>query len=208
MMHRTSMRAGVVMFVICLIVSCAGATKVYANQSPQVIVQDILPSGGGTAGQPMSFEALASGFTDPTYAMTDDFSGSSVSSGDISNVGYFSWTPAVGDAGTHHVTVMVTDVYNDAASTTALLYVIPNTIAIQNLLPGTQAYSREPVTFTVYTPGFVNPSFTVRDSLLAQPSPPRISQAMATSLGIQCQANWDFTTSPLPPATILDTKQV
>jgi len=149
----------------CFVVCDAGATSVHANdQSPQVTIQSISPASGGTAGQPMSFDALASGFTNPSYSLTDDFSGSSISSGDISDVGYFSWTPAIADAGTHHVTVTVTDAYNDSASTTALLYVIPDTIAIQNLLPGTQAYAHEPVTFTVYTPGFMNPWFIVRDS--------------------------------------------
>jgi hypothetical protein len=121
-----------------------------------VSVSNIAPASGVSAGTTITFYASANGFVNPTYAVSGG--------GKIDQYGYFSWTPTVDDAGSHTITVTASDSQGDTASTNVTLYVIPDTITIENLSPGVVAYTREPVTFTVHTPGFTSPVFTLRDA--------------------------------------------
>lgn len=133
-------------------------------RASSVSIQLISSSAGVSPGQTISFAASASGFTNPTYSLSDSFSGSSVSNSNISNNGYFSWTPTISDAGTHQITVAVTDTNNDNASSTITIQVVSNAVFIQNLAPGTMIGVGRALTFTASAPGFINPVFTLSDS--------------------------------------------
>ncbi len=123
-------------------------------------VLEIQPTSGIVAGTPVTFYAAADGFRDPTFSVSNSFG----SAGTIDKFGYFSWTPTIDDAGTHIFTVTVKDSFGNNASTTARIYVIPKSLAIQQLSPGTIVYTNAPVAFTVHAPGFTSPWFTLSDS--------------------------------------------
>ena len=125
-----------------------------------VSIMNIEPTSGISAGTAVTFYASAYGFSNPTYAVSD----STGTDGSIDKNGYFTWTPTVDDAGTHTFTVTVTDAFGASASSTANIYVVPDTISLENLLPGTTAYAHEPVTFSVHAPGFVTPTYLVSDT--------------------------------------------
>jgi hypothetical protein len=140
-----------------------GIPSAHASGTASVSIQ-LISSSSLAPGQTAAFAVNANGFTNPSYSLSDSFSGSSMSSGDISNVGYFSWVPTVYDAGEHQVTVNVSDIYGDAASSTINILVLSNTVLLQSLTPGNIAGANQPITFTAVAPGFINPYFTVHDS--------------------------------------------
>lgn len=135
-----------------------------ANTAPPSVSLQLLSTPPNIPGQAVSFAANASGFTNPVYALSDSFSGSTVSSSDISNVGYFSWVPTVYDAGLHQITVTVSDAYSDAASSTIAIQVSSNAVLVQQLSPGSLSALGRPITFGIVAPGFINPSFNISDS--------------------------------------------
>ena len=128
-----------------------------AASAASVSIQGIFPSTSLNPGQTVSFYAIANGFGEPTYSITGG-------SGSIDAHGFYTWTPSPNDAGGHDIVITVNDISGASASTTEHLFVIPNALVLQNLLPGATAFTHEPVTFTVNAPGFTNPSFSVRDS--------------------------------------------
>ena len=125
-----------------------------------VSIMNIAPTSGISAGTAVTFYASVYGFSSPTYAVSD----STGTNGSIDKNGYFTWTPTVDDAGTHTFTVTVTDAFGASASSTANIYVVPDSISLENLSPGTTAYAHEPVTFSVHAPGFVTPTYLVSDT--------------------------------------------
>ena len=142
----------------------------YANTS--VSIQSLSPSNTVLYGTTVSFTVNASGFTNPTYSVSDSFGGSSVSPSDINSSGNFSWIPSSGDVGTHNLSLTVTDASGNSDTLQEQIVVTnvqstvsaPAAIAIQGLSPGTSVVVGNPLTFIAAATSFVNPSFTVSDS--------------------------------------------
>jgi len=112
----------------------------------------------------VSFVTSAYGFIDPAYGVSDAFTASGATTGSIDKIGYFTWIPGIYDAGTHAVTVTVSDTLNHVASSTVNIRVASNSVLVTNLSPGPIVAVRHPITFTVMAPGFVTPSYGVYDS--------------------------------------------
>ena len=134
------------------------------NSAPTVIVQSLSPGNTITVGQGVSFNVSVSGFNSPYYSVSDTFGGSSVSNGDINSPGNFSWTPNSNDAGTHTITVIVTDGSGHTATASQTIYVQSATVSIESLSPGQPSTIGTPITFTVSASGFSGPTYTVSDS--------------------------------------------
>ena len=135
------------------------------SAAPSLSIQSLSPSSSLTSGQTLTFTAQASGFTNPSYSISDSYNGSSVTSGDINSSGNFSWTPTTNDTGAHTLTITATDGYGHSASVSESIQVNGNANAsIQGLSPGSTIIEGNPVTFTLAAPGFTNPVFSLQDS--------------------------------------------
>ncbi|MGA2417952.1 MAG: peptidoglycan-binding domain-containing protein [Candidatus Staskawiczbacteria bacterium] len=74
-------------------------------------------------GSVASFTVTASGFTNPSYSLSDSFPGTTTSNADINSLGYFNWTPAASDVGSHNITIYATDSSGHSANTTTQIIV-------------------------------------------------------------------------------------
>jgi hypothetical protein len=79
------------------------------------------------AGSVASFTAAATGFTSPSFSLTDSFSGTSVSNSKINSLGYFNWTPSQSDIGIHNITIYATDSYGHSATAVTQIVVTQST---------------------------------------------------------------------------------
>ncbi len=177
-------------FSLCILISCVGVTARAHAAGGSVYIAGVSPMGAIDPGTPVSFSALASGFIDPVYQIADAFAPTAAIAagpgGHIDNIGFFTWTPASGDAGRHVIMVSVSDAYTHAASSTVTIIVTSKTVVVSNLLPtsGTVVV-RSPVTFSIVAPGFVMPSYGVYDAT-----------AMTTLVQSNVDANGAFSWKP------------
>ncbi len=113
----------------------------------------------------VTFTMSVTGFTIPIYQMTDSFPGTSINSGNMNFGGNFQWVPNVSDIGTHNITIAVTDSSGNSSTATQTITVLPPpSITIQSVSPGSTVQPGAPFTFSVTSPGFTNPTFSVGDS--------------------------------------------
>jgi peptidoglycan hydrolase-like protein with peptidoglycan-binding domain len=147
--------------------------SITVSQAPSVSIQSLSPSTSVTAGQTVTFNVAASGFTSPSYSLSDSFSGGTVNNTDINSSGNFSWTPTTSDVGTHTITADVSDSSGHSVSASETITVTaassPGTVGsggatIQGLSPGTTVTVGAPLTFSVAASSFSNPAFSVSDS--------------------------------------------
>ncbi|MES2203265.1 MAG: peptidoglycan-binding protein [Patescibacteria group bacterium] len=96
--------------------TATASTQVTVGGVPTVIVQGIISPVTITAGSLLSFTVANAGFTTPSYSVMDSFSGTTLTNASLSSTGSFSWTPAVGDIGTH---VLTLNVYDASGNTNA-----------------------------------------------------------------------------------------
>ncbi|MHB8660793.1 MAG: peptidoglycan-binding protein [Minisyncoccota bacterium] len=90
--------------------------------NPTVSVQSLKPGATAGVGSDVSFSTIVSALANPTYSVSDSFSGTStVMASDISSTGVFAWVPSSSDLGTHVLTVTAADTYGNIASTTATI---------------------------------------------------------------------------------------
>lgn len=76
-----------------------------------VSIGAVSPGTSVDAGTSVSFTASTANVTTPVFSVTDSFGGSTVIPASInSSTGSFSWTPAVGDIGSHTLTVTATGI--------------------------------------------------------------------------------------------------
>lgn len=151
---------------------------------PTLTLQAPQPSATIAVGSGVTFMTTASGFTNPTYSLSDSFGGGTVSNSNISSSGYFSWNPAASDVGDHAITVTVGDA--SGHSVTAVQTITVNaapTLSIQSLSPGTSVSSGQVLSFTVLQSGMTSPSYSVSDSFIAN----TVSNANINSSG---QFSW------------------
>jgi hypothetical protein len=78
-------------------------------------------------GNSVSFSVTPSGFTNPSYVLSDPFSGTTITNSNINSSGYFTWTPQSRDVGTHSIVVYASDSYGHSATATVQISVNQNT---------------------------------------------------------------------------------
>ncbi len=128
----------------------------------------VQPSSAITVGVGTSavFLVSQSGFSAPSYSISDSFGGSTVSSGNIDSSGDFNWIPASSDAGVHTITITASDSSGNTASASEQITVVSQTptLSIQNLSPGTTIGAGTMLNFSAVASGFANPTYTIADS--------------------------------------------
>ncbi len=113
----------------------------------------------------VTFGMSVSGFSTPYYSVSDSFPNTSINSSNMNFGGNFQWTPNVSDIGTHNLIINVTDSDGHSAQVTQQIVVLPPpSITIQNVSHQTSIMPGTTYSFTVASPGFVNPTFSVGDS--------------------------------------------
>jgi peptidoglycan hydrolase-like protein with peptidoglycan-binding domain len=161
---------------------------VHASGSPYLSITNLTPSAAIITGQQITFFALASGYsTNPTYSVSDAFSGSSVNSSDITSNGEFIWTPTINDVGTHTITITGQDTLGESSTvqqtivvtssgstvtattitpavTSSILSSSPSIALSISSLSGTNASVGERISFGTVSNGLTNPSYTLIDS--------------------------------------------
>jgi peptidoglycan hydrolase-like protein with peptidoglycan-binding domain len=136
-----------------------------ALASVSISIQSLSPSNTISVGTPISFSVVGSGFSNPSYTLSDSFSGGTISSSLINSSGNFSWTPTSNDVGTHTLTITMNDSAGDTATTIETINVTSATgVSIQSLSPGSTIDVGQNVSFNVSPSGFSNPSYTLSDS--------------------------------------------
>lgn len=124
-----------------------------------------LSSANPLAKTSVTFSTAASGFTSPYYRVTDSFPNSSVQSSNMNFGGNFQWVPIITDIGTHNLTVTVSDSTGNTATAMQTINVLPPpSISIQSVSPGAAIMPGTTLTFSVVSPGFVNPTLSASDT--------------------------------------------
>jgi hypothetical protein len=133
--------------------------------SAYITLGAVSPSTSVPSGTTVNFSTSVTGFNSPSFAVSDKFNGTTVSSSDINSGGFFTWTPSAGDAGTHDITVLAFDSSGHSASASTEISVSAGTnVSITDLTPGTSVAPGSLVTFEASANNFSNPNFTVTDS--------------------------------------------
>ncbi len=114
-------------------------------------------------GTAMSMNISAPTLSNPTYLLSDDFGGSSLTSANMNSSGVISWTPSSSDVGVHTVSVTASD-DNASGNATQQIVVVAPTITLQAPLPSATLSAGAFVTATSTVTGFVNPTYTVSDT--------------------------------------------
>ena len=127
----------------------------FAHASGSVSIQSLSPGSSVLPGNEVTFSVVASGFSSAlSYSVTDSLSGNSVSNSDFNNSGVFTWIPVAGDAGSHTLTVMVSDQNSNSATISQQITVQgPPTISIQSLSPGSSVSIGQTVFFNATASG-------------------------------------------------------
>lgn len=154
---------------IAIIAASGIAISIPREMSAQTVlsvsVQSLSPSTTVSIGTAISFALSTSGFSSPAYAIADSMSGSTINSGNINASGQFNWTPSAQDAGTHNLTITITDSSGNRATTVQTLTVNNSpSISIQSMSPATTTiHYGKTLSWNVTTSGIGNPYFTVND---------------------------------------------
>lgn len=141
-------------FLLAPSFACAGGTAAVGVVVP-----------GETVGTDttLAFSMIVSGFTNPTYFVTDSFPGG-VSSANMDSQGNLFWRPNRDDIGTHNLTITVSDTLGNLASATKTITVVKTSVSVGQLLPGAVVRYGNPVSFQITGLGFVGPVYSVGDS--------------------------------------------
>ncbi len=132
-----------------------------------VAIQSLSPGSTISVGTSIQFDISTSGFTSPSFTVSDSFGGTTVSSGNIDSNGHFSWTPSSGDAGTHNLTVSISDSNGNSATVSEQLIVTSvnsSGVGIQAIYPGSTVYPGQNLTLIVSAAGYNSPTYSLSDS--------------------------------------------
>ncbi|OGC88582.1 hypothetical protein A2419_02865 [Candidatus Adlerbacteria bacterium RIFOXYC1_FULL_48_26] len=131
-----------------------------------VSLSSITPATTILSGQNVYFSILPSGFTNPSYSITDSFNGTSFSGSNVDAYGNFSWTPTDTDGGVHTFVVTVSDnVGSPSASISQTIQVqAPVSIRITDAVPGTIVVASTTLSFTISQTGLITPTYRIVDS--------------------------------------------
>ncbi len=130
-------------------------------------IQSLSPSATVFLSQNVTFTVVTTGFTNPTYTISDSLYGSSINSLNIDYNGNFSWTPKSQDVGSHNITVMVRDSLGNVSTVSQPIIVSGTGISISSMSPGLSITPGTIFAFIASTTGFVNQSvYSVSDSFV------------------------------------------
>lgn len=133
--------------------------------SAYVTIGTLSPSTSVAAGTTVSFSTSITGFSSPSFALSDNFNGTSLRSSNINTGGFFSWTPSQQDAGTHTITVLAFDSSGHSASASTVITVTSGSkVSIGPVSPSTSVPIGTWVVFNATADNFSSPNFTVSDS--------------------------------------------
>jgi hypothetical protein len=133
--------------------------------SAYVTIQAPSPSSSVAAGTTVSFSTSVTGFNGPSFALSDNFNGTTLRSSNINSGGFVSWTPSSQDAGTHNITVLAFDSSGHSASANTVITVTSGSdVTIGTVSPGTTVQVGSWVVFNATANNINTPSFTVSDS--------------------------------------------
>ncbi len=128
-------------------------------------IENLSPGATPMAKTSVTFKVAVTGFNTPYYQLTDSFAGSTINSTNINFGGNFQWVPIVSDIGTHLITIQVNDSGGNSATVTQSITVLPPpSISINSVVPGSVVMPGTTFSFSVSSPGFVNPTFIASDS--------------------------------------------
>jgi len=99
----------------------ATAVKTFTVQTTGASISGLSPSAFIPVGTAVAFNVPVSGFTTPSFNLSDSFTGSSILPGMINNAGFFNWTPVAYDVGVHNIKIDVIDNLGHKASTNVVL---------------------------------------------------------------------------------------
>ena len=68
-------------------------------------------------GNSVTFTVSPYNFVNPSYTLSDNFSGTTILNSDINSNGIFNWVPTVSDIGTHTITIYASDSSGHSANT-------------------------------------------------------------------------------------------
>jgi peptidoglycan hydrolase-like protein with peptidoglycan-binding domain len=145
-----------------------------AEASTSVSVESLSPASTVSVGTDVTFTLATTGFNAPSFAISDSFTNSTVSNGDIVSsvdangnaVGAFNWTPTTADVGVHVLTISITDTSGNTGTAVETITVASGpTISLSSISPGYSLAINTPLTATIVSTSFTNPVYTAQDSI-------------------------------------------
>ncbi len=131
---------------------------------PSISIQSVSPGASVMPGNTYSFTISAPGFVNPTYTVSDTFSGSSVSNNTISSSGMFSWKPDATQNGDHAITVYAYDAAgNNAQATTVVRVGSGPSLSVPSGL-NTTISQGQTISFTLSPAGYTPNGFSLADT--------------------------------------------
>jgi hypothetical protein len=136
----------------------------FAYADGTVSIQSLSPSATVTPGTTVYFVAATTGFTRPSFIVSDSAS-STLRADDIFSSGTFYWTPTISDVGAHTLTVSVSDFYgNSASASQAITVSATSSLSIPSTISGSSITAGQPLAFSITPLGILNPTYTIKDS--------------------------------------------
>jgi Flp pilus assembly protein TadG len=136
-----------------------------AVQTPTIAITSINPGSVITPNTVFTFNVTPSGFTNPSYTVADSFSGTSITNSNLNSSGYFNWTPASNQIGSHTITVYATDSAGHSANTSYTVNVNSGvSVSVSLPSPSTYIAPGSGVSFQAYPYGFYTPTYSIQDS--------------------------------------------
>lgn len=129
-------------------------------------ISSLVPGNTVYVGSAVTFTATPTGFTNPTYTVEDNFGGTSVSNASLNSSGNFTWTPSMGDIGTHAIVITAVDSLGNAANVTQYISVSNPSVTLSSPTPSATVDAGVRVTFTTTAVGFSTPTYTANDSFI------------------------------------------
>ncbi len=110
-------------------------------------------------GNAVTFNVGTNGYVNPTYTVTDSFTGGTVLASNINTSGIFTWIPQTKDIGTHTLTVTVSDA-SGHTGTVAQTFVVQNPTTATPVATSTPLIISSPPATVSASPVIVTSSFT------------------------------------------------
>ncbi|MEN9413076.1 MAG: hypothetical protein RLZZ342_163 [Candidatus Parcubacteria bacterium] len=146
-------------FIIGLFVSPLSAIA-----ATSVSIAELAPGTSVMAATNVTFRIVPTELSYATYSLTDSFANSSASSNNINLGGRFSWVPNASDAGTHVFTITARGNEGAVTTTQTITVLPPPSVSISAPVPGNTVAPGTPLSFSVSTSGFTNPTLTIGDT--------------------------------------------